>query len=518
MTEESSTQSDTTMSARRTPETDNSSISSSADHSLRLQDPLPEPLCKRLRELYSVNITAKVLRASVDCLQNNVSPLSHVSMFDATPILTPMQYPIAAYPEYVPQRGTNAGLYIMREASFWTCGFFPGCIYGLVERLVKYPQSITSGPHKALILGQLREQGAIWSEPIHSMASRTDTHDMSFMVQPSMRPRWELFGDERALASIIAAARSLHTRYNPVAGAIRSWDALEQEGVQITSLTHDFLVIIDSMVNLDLLFYAAHHTGQVELAHAATAHARTLLRTNLRRETQVSRAGYAGPLFSTFHVANLDPLTGDVKERRTAQGYARDSTWARGQAWGILGYAQTFGWTGESEFLEAACGLAEYFLLRLEKAPACVEREMGDGKVCGRYVPLWDFDAPVDETDPLRDSSAGVIAANGLLVLSQHLAATGQNELAVRYRDAAVMLVEDALAFSLAEERAVLKVSNGEIKTEDATEGKRFDAVLKNATANHNARDHRRYWDHGLVYGDYYLIEFGNMLLRMGLA
>jgi hypothetical protein len=410
------------------------------------------------------------------------------------------------------------GIYINREASFWTCGFFPGCIYGLIERLVKYPQSIFPGPHKTLLIRKLRELGDIWSEPIHDMALRTDTHDMSFIVQPSMRPRWELFGDSRALASIVTAARSLYTRYNPVVGAIRSWDVLDQQGVKITSLVHDFLVIIDSMMNLDLLFYAAHHTGQSDLAEAATTHARTLFRTIFRREDRVSRPGYAGPLFSTFHVANLDPLTGDLKERCTAQGYAKESTWARGQAWGIFGYAQTFGWTGASEFLEASCGLAEYFLLRLETSPACVERQLGDGKTCGRYVPLWDFDAPVDEADPLRDSSAGIIAANGMLILSQHLASAGQHSLAVRYREAAVMLVEDALAYSLSQEKAVLQVSGNAIVVEDATEGKRFDALLKNATANHNARDHHRYWDHGLVYGDYYLIEFGNRLLRMGLA
>jgi len=407
---------------------------------------------------------------------------------------------------------------VNREASFWTCGFFPGCIYGLIERLVKFPQSIAPGSHKALITRKLLELGSIWSEPIHDMASRTDTHDMCFIVQPSMRPRWELLGDNRALASIVTAARSLYTRYNPVVGAIRSWDVLDQQGVKITSLLHDFLVIIDSMVNLDLLFYAAHHTGQSELANAATTHARTLLRTSLRHEGTAIRVGFAGPMFSTFHVANLDPLTGDLKERCTAQGYARDSTWARGQAWGILGYSQTFGWTGESEFLEASCGLAEYFLLRLEKSPACVEQQLGNGETCGRYVPLWDFDAPVDEVKPLRDSSAGIIAANGMLVLSQHLTSAGQHALAVRYRDAAVMLVKDALAFSLAEEKALLKVVGGKIEVEDAAVGRRFDAVLKNATANHNARDHHRYWDHGLVYGDYYLIEFGNRLLRMGLA
>ncbi|KAB5533356.1 Six-hairpin glycosidase-like protein [Coniochaeta sp. 2T2.1] len=484
---------------RRTPETDDSSTASSgAELGSALHSPLPESIGRQLAELYSDNVTAKIFRASIDCLRNN--------------------YPVSAYPEYVPQTGTNAGLYVNREASFWTCGFFPGCIYALIERLVKYPHSIVPGPHKTRITRKLRELGAIWSEPIHDMASRTDTHDMSFIVQPSMRPRWELFGDSRALASIVTAARSLYTRYNPVVGAIRSWDVLDQQGVNIHSLVSDFLVIIDSMVNLDLLFYAAHHTGQTELARAAATHAQRLLRTNVRHETTANRLGYSGPLFSTFHVANLDQSTGDLKERCTAQGYARDSTWARGQAWGILGYAQTFGWTGKPEFLEASCGLAEYFLLRLETSPDCVERRLEDGTTCGRYVPLWDFDAPVNPNNPLRDSSAGIIAANGMLVLSQNLTAVGHHALAVRYREAAVLLVKDALSFSQAEEKAVLCVSGSEIMVEDATPGKRFDAVLKNATANHNSRDHHRYWDHGLVYGDYYLIEFGNRLLRMGLA
>jgi hypothetical protein len=345
---------------------------------------------------------------------------------------------------------------------------------------------------------------------------------MSFMIQPSMRPRWELLHDEKALQSVLTAATSLLTRYNEKVGAIRSWDKLTQEGVNITSLDDDFLVIIDSMCNLDLLYYAAAHTGRAELADAATLHARTVIGANLRPEKGLRREGFDGALYSTFHVSNFSPATGEIKEQRTAQGYSADSTWARGQAWGILGYAQTFGWTGRHDFLEAACGLAEYFLLRLETSPAAVERPVpGQARTIGRYVPLWDFDAPVeDETavGPLRDSSAGVIAANGMLVLSQALAGRGQAGLSKRYLDAAVTIIEDTLALSLAKERARLVFGGGEVLVEDVEEGKTFDTILKNATANHNSKDRKRYWDHGLVYADYYLIEFGNRLLRMGLV
>lgn len=332
-----------------------------------------------------------------------------------------------------------------------------------------------------------------------------------------MRVRWEVLNDTQALDSIITAARSLYTRYNKNVGAIRSWDVLSQDGVEIGGLDDNFLVIIDSMCNLDLLYYAAAHTGQGEMAEAATTHAETLMRENLRKEPD-SKDGR--PMYSTFHVINFDPVSGNVKEKRTGQGYSASSTWARGQAWGILGYAQTYLWTKNADFLDAACGLAEYLMFRLETSPSCVEIPVpGQGRTKGRHVPLWDFDAPIDETSPLRDSSAGIIAANGLLVLSQALAGYGSVELSARYLSMATLIVKDTLDFSLSTEKARVVVSEtGEVVGQDVEQGAHFEAILKNATANHNAKDYRRYWDHGLVYGDYYLIEFGNKLLKMGLV
>ncbi|KAF6797631.1 unsaturated glucuronyl hydrolase [Colletotrichum sojae] len=458
-----------------------------------------KPIKEQLEGLYEDNVTAKIFRTAVNSLVDNDPPM--------------------AYPEYVLQTGPEAGKYHLREASFWTCGFFPGNIYSLIERLVKFPQAMPGGPERAALLSKLWALGASWSEPLHETAKRMDTHDMSFMIQPSMRVRWEVAQDKQALESIITAAKALYTRYNDTAGAIRSWDALTQHGVTITSLTEDFLVIIDSMCNLDLLYYAAAHTGETYLSDAATRHAKTLLQSNLRPEKD-PRGKVKGPLYSTIHVVNFDPRDGSIKERRTGQGYAAESTWARGQAWGILGYAQTFRWTGDEAFLDAAQGLAEYFVFRLETSPASVEIPVeGECRTKGRYVPLWDFDAPIEnEANPLRDSSAGVIAANGMLVLSQALAGLGRDEESVRWRDMAVLIIKDTLDFSLATEKAQLVFKDGEVEAADVEEGKTFEAILKNATANHNARDHKRYWDHGLVYGDYYLIEFGNRLLKMGLV
>jgi hypothetical protein len=446
-------------------------------------------------ELYSENIVAKVLRTA----------------YAALPALP------NAFPEIVPQEEGHTGWYSLREAEFWTCGFFPGTIHCILERLVRYPASVPvpDSSSRQKLYGQFVDLCRRWNEPIREMDHRTDTHDIGFVVMPALRLDWELHGDRRSLQSIVNAARSLATRYVPAAKAIRSWDLLRKNDVEILGMEDNLIVIIDSLCNLDLLYYAAHHAQDHSLAKIASAHAETVLRSHLRCEpTRASKETlvYSGQWYSTCHVANLDPQTGAVKSRLTAQGYHRDSTWSRGQAWAILGYAETYAWTRDRRFLWAACGLAEYFLCRLEDAP---EKVAG-----GRKVPLWDFDAPVDgEAEPLRDSSAGVIAANGILLLAQALAGEEQPRLSARFLGAALAIVKDTMDFALAPERArFCNAPDQSIAAEEVLQGCRFDGMLKFGTANNNADAKKRYANHGLVYGDYYLVLFGNRLLQMGLC
>ena len=510
----------------------------------------PSTIRNDLREAFAENILAKPCKVAVEALRRGAE-LGEAGDTHA-----------AIFPEYCSQTGSDCGRYVLREPEFWTCGFFPGTLFSLLERATRFPQSFdypsstTEQPSTTQIRAHLLSLCRAWSEPLHLMADRTDTHDLGFIIMPALRLDWELTSNERSLASIVRAAHSLASRYVPAARAIRSWDLVRRTDMEIVGLDDNLLVIIDSMCNLDLLYYAAAQSSQQDnwLADIATAHARTLLTTHLRPEptpplkttTKSETVQYTGQLFSTCHVANLDPRTGKLQRRATAQGYADDSAWARGQAWAILGYAQTYTWTHDPVFLRAACGCAEYFLHRLDTAPACVVVDTlplsqgvgvgdgdGDGEermaggACGRRVPLWDFDAPVeDEAHPTRDSSAGVIAANGMLVLSQALAGAGEMGLSARFRDASVGIMRDTLDFALAREKVRFRpgagggvgVDGGGLVTEDVVEGSRFDALLKFGTANNNTHARKRYANHGLVYGDYYLVEFGNRLLRMGLV
>lgn len=205
----------------------------------------------------------------------------------------------------------------------------------------------------------------------------------------------------------------------------------------------------------------------------------------------------------------------------------------RGQAWAILGFTQTYIWTRDPVFLETATSLADHFLTRLDK---CSHAHP--------YVPPWDFDAPssTSTTTPsttnsatnsstiFRDTSAGMIAANGLVLLHQILRADS------RYLDAALRIASETLEYSLAPDVArfeagkdgkvgvvavgggnagVVGVSGDNAEREAEAE---FDAILMHSTANWNENALVRYGDHGLVYADYYFLELGNKLLRMGLV
>ncbi|KAF2270000.1 Six-hairpin glycosidase [Lojkania enalia] len=442
-----------------------------------------------LGDIYSENVVAKILQVAQRGMKETA--------------------PLETYPESVPQKGRNSGRYEHRDADFWTCGFFPGSIYVLLERAVKYPQALDVPEHiRPQISNQLLKLGRHWSAAINEMSGRTDTHDMGFIVQPALQKDYELTGNEESLQSIIKAAYALASRYDMKVKAIRSWDVAINDRYSITNMETDFLVIIDSMCNLDLLYYVGHNQNDQSLIDIATTHANTIMAAILR------------PNYSSYHLVNFDPRTGEPKAKMTNQGHLDESTWSRGQAWSIMGFVQTYNWTKDVKYLHTAIKCAEYFLRRLNECR---------GKHHHPFVPAWDFDAPhADPQEPLRDVSAGVIAANGMFLIHQALQRLPSSvseslvQPATNFLEQALQIIEETLDMSLdksfANFEAPLKTVNG-VTTEEniLLRESGFDAILRNSTANNNEHAHKRYQDHGLVYADYYLLEFGNKLLRAGL-
>jgi rhamnogalacturonyl hydrolase YesR len=267
----------------------------------------------------------------------------------------------------LPRTLENGRLVTVRSRD-WTAGFFPGSLWYLFE---------ATGDPKWRAAAE--RTTALLAPEQHN----TTTHDVGFILHCSYGNGYRLTGDAAYRPVLLTGAGSLSTRFNPTVGCIKSWD---RDPKRFT-----FPVIIDNMMNLELLLWAARHGGDGRFRSIAVAHADTTLRNHFRADG------------SSFHVVDYDPATGQVLRRITHQGAADSSAWARGQAWGLYAYTMMFRETGEVRYLDQAERIAA-FLLNHPRLPA-------DG------IPHWDFDAPGIPDAP-RDASAGAIMCSALFELS----------------------------------------------------------------------------------------------------
>ena len=221
-------------------------------------------------------------------------------------------------------------------------------------------------------------------------------HDLGFLFSLGPVADFIRTGSATARERGIAGARALAARFDERGGYILAWnEAVGFDASETGPAWARFVkgrMIADSMQNLALLYWAAGQTGEAGLADIATRHARTAARHLIR------------PDGSSYHTFGFDPETGEPRAGATHQGHADTSTWSRGQAWLIHGFAQVHAQTGAPEFLDAARRLAGRF-----------EELMGNAA-----VPPWDFDAP-DDGARWRDSSAGAVAAAGCLLLASRV-------------------------------------------------------------------------------------------------
>ena len=209
-------------------------------------------------------------------------------------------------------------------------------------------------------------------------------HDLGFLYSLSCVAGYKLTGDPLAAEAAMGAARLLLTRHSETTGIIQAWGDL-------TDPAQSGRMIIDCNLNLPLLYWASDYSGEPAFRAAADQHIKAAARHIVR------------PDGSTFHTFFFDPATGEPLHGKTHQGFADDSCWSRGQAWGISGFPLVYRHNGDTSLIELSKVLANYYLKRL---PA-------DG-VC-----YWDlvFTSGPEE----RDSSAAAIAACGLLELANNL-------------------------------------------------------------------------------------------------
>lgn len=267
----------------------------------------------------------------------------------------------------------------------WCSGFFPGSLWYLGELTGNQDWS---------------RRAADYTETLDSAQYLTWHHDVGFIIGSSYLNGYRLGGKEQYAPVVVNAAKSLATRFRPGAGVIQSWNV--DKGWQ-SERGWACPVIIDNMMNLEIMFEATRLTGDSTFYDIAVSHANTTMAHHFR------------PDFSCYHVVDYDPATGDVRHRQTAQGYADESSWARGQAWALYGYTMCYRYTGDPNYIYQAIKVCDMIF----NTPS-----MPDD-----LVPYWDYNAPNIPSEP-RDASAAACTASALYELSTYLPGRGYKELA----------------------------------------------------------------------------------------
>ena len=167
-------------------------------------------------------------------------------------------------------------------------------------------------------------------------------HDVGFMYLLSCGANWMLNGDRDSKRNLLHAATILAGRFNLAGGYIRAWNE-DKAG----------WAIIDSMMNLSLLFWATRETKDPRYHQIAVRHADTALKEFVRADG------------SCNHIVIFDPVTGKALQKPAGQGYAEGSSWSRGQAWALYGYTLSFMSTQLDRYLNAACKIADYFIANI---------------------------------------------------------------------------------------------------------------------------------------------------------
>lgn len=231
-----------------------------------------------------------------------------------------------------------------------------------------------------------------------------DHHDMGFLYSPSCVAAYKLTGNAKARKAALLAADQLISRFQERGEFIQAWGKLGADD--------NYRFIIDCLLNLPLLYWASEETGNESYRSIALKHTATCVRYSFRSD------------YSSFHTFFMDPETGKPLRGETCQGYKADSSWARGQAWGVYGLALSYRNTGDTAYLDLFEKVSQYFLERLP----------------GDLIPYWDL--VFTSGDEPRDSSSASIVASAFLEAADAFKQLGESEKSVYYTRLAKQLLK----------------------------------------------------------------------------
>jgi len=318
------------------------------------------------------------------------------------------------------------------DLMWWTNGFWEGILWLMYMKTRDTYYCDLENKMEEVLDRVLLGKNDYGIDPLH--------HDVGFMWLLSSVANYRLRGNTRSKARGLIAANYLSSRFNSKGNYLVAWNGKERQGWSI----------IDSMMNIPLLYWAAKETGYDRYRDIAMAHADKTMENAIR------------PDGSVIHIINYNTITGEVLETFGGQGYADGSSWTRGQAWAAYGFALSYLHTKEQRYLDTAKKVAHYFL------SAVADYD---------YIPPVDFRSP---KEPLWiDTTAGAIAACALLEIEKHV----QDVEKEMYLNGALKILK-ALSWQQC----------------DFTSN--TDSILQNGSESYHGKKHL-----SIIYGDYFYME-----------
>ena len=330
---------------------------------------------------------------------------------------------------------TTNGKYIAETSDpfSWTNGFYGGIIWYLYkctenEKYLKLAKKCT----------------VFFDEVIDEFKSLS--HDVGFQFLPTSVADVKITGDSRSVTRALHAATILAGRFNPTGRYIKAWD--ENPTFMNPDRFGEDYVIIDCLMNLPLLFWASETTNDPRFRQIAIMHLDTVLEHFIRDDG------------SANHIVVFNSDTGEVIAKPGGQGYSEGSSWSRGQAWTVYGFAMAYHYTSEKKYLDCAKKAAGYFMAHTKD-----------------YVPI-DFMQP--EIPRLEDTGAAAICTCGLLEIMKYVS-------------------DDEREFYASSADSLMKILYKNCNFSHDSQ-----SVLQNCSVMYHYNEGRHI---SLIYGDFYLLE-----------